>query len=256
MARCCLAVGVVRISKVGASAAARGVRQVLRTKVARSAIKVEKLCTGVPSSKGLAWETFGQRRLRSASPAPPGRGLPWPPDRYRRTSVRARPRACATRRSTRACTGRCAHAPDPRGDDELGRTFRVDRLEGAESTFNVGQRLIVAHTVSPGASHVRCGERRANDVKAIQRRFGSDTLRLAREGEALVSSITQVEVLGDLVLIDRLCPRTRQSCILAGELASGHSVTLIVSSLCSVARQQGLALVRAQLGQLRVAAGH
>jgi len=57
MARCCLAEGVVRMSKLGASAAARGVRQVLRTRVARSAIKVEKLCTGVPSSR-MCWETL------------------------------------------------------------------------------------------------------------------------------------------------------------------------------------------------------
>ncbi len=42
--------GDVRISKLGTPGPALGVRQVLRTMVASSAIKVEKLCTGVPSS--------------------------------------------------------------------------------------------------------------------------------------------------------------------------------------------------------------
>ena len=52
-ARCCGAVGVVTTSKVGASGPADGVRQVLRTMVARSASKVAKLCAGVPS--GSVW---------------------------------------------------------------------------------------------------------------------------------------------------------------------------------------------------------
>jgi hypothetical protein len=49
-ARCCFPLGVVRTSKLGVSGAACGVRQVLRTMVASSASKVEKLCTGAPSS--------------------------------------------------------------------------------------------------------------------------------------------------------------------------------------------------------------
>ena len=50
-ARCCLGCAVVVISKVGALGAALGVLQVLRTMVARSAIRVEKLCAGVPSMR-------------------------------------------------------------------------------------------------------------------------------------------------------------------------------------------------------------
>src|SRR5471032_72925 len=48
-ARSCLGSGLVVISKVGASGPAFGVRQVLRTRLASSAIKVAKLCAGVPS---------------------------------------------------------------------------------------------------------------------------------------------------------------------------------------------------------------
>ena len=55
MARCWCAVAVVSSSKVGASGPALGVRQVLRTTVASSAIRVAKLCTGSSSSSRLVW---------------------------------------------------------------------------------------------------------------------------------------------------------------------------------------------------------
>ena len=48
-ARSCFALGQVRTSKVGTSGAAFGLRQVLRTIVASSAISVAKLRAGVPS---------------------------------------------------------------------------------------------------------------------------------------------------------------------------------------------------------------
>src|ERR1019366_6439412 len=49
-ARCCLGLGEVRTSKVGASGLAWGMRQALRTMVASSSSRVRKLCAGVPSS--------------------------------------------------------------------------------------------------------------------------------------------------------------------------------------------------------------
>ena len=52
-ARCWCAVAVVSNSKVGASGPALGVRQVLRTMVDSSAIRVAKLCTGSPSSSNF-----------------------------------------------------------------------------------------------------------------------------------------------------------------------------------------------------------
>ena len=48
-ARVCLGLGVVTLSKVGASGPAMGVRQELRTMVASSASNVAKLWAGVPS---------------------------------------------------------------------------------------------------------------------------------------------------------------------------------------------------------------
>ena len=48
-ARFCFGLGVVVISKVGASSVPFGARQVLRTMVESACIKVWKLCTGVPS---------------------------------------------------------------------------------------------------------------------------------------------------------------------------------------------------------------
>src|ERR1700757_4266107 len=47
----CVALGVVTMSKVGASGPAPGVRQGLRTMLPSSAISVQKLCAGVPSSR-------------------------------------------------------------------------------------------------------------------------------------------------------------------------------------------------------------
>lgn len=49
-ARCWCALAVVSSSKVGASAPALGVRQVLRTRVAICVIRVAKLCAGCSSS--------------------------------------------------------------------------------------------------------------------------------------------------------------------------------------------------------------
>jgi len=52
-ARFCFGMDVVVIWKVGAPSGPLGARHVLRTMVERSAIKVEKLCAGLPSSS--AW---------------------------------------------------------------------------------------------------------------------------------------------------------------------------------------------------------
>ena len=61
--------GVVRTSNVGASGPALGVRQVLRTMVASSASRVEKLCAGVPSSSvwRAAFASAALERLAGAT---------------------------------------------------------------------------------------------------------------------------------------------------------------------------------------------
>ncbi len=58
----CLLLALVCTVKLGKFSAACGVRQVLRAMVAISAIKVEKLCAGVLSSR-LCRAGFDQSRL-------------------------------------------------------------------------------------------------------------------------------------------------------------------------------------------------
>ena len=69
IARCCLAAAMVVTSKVGASDSALGVRQVLRTMVARSAIKVEKLWAGVPSASRCCRRSAVERLPEAANVA-------------------------------------------------------------------------------------------------------------------------------------------------------------------------------------------
>ena len=68
-ARFCVGLGVVVISKVAASSAPLGARQVLRTMVESACIKVWKLCAGVPSSSVwlLAFYIAASERLAGAT---------------------------------------------------------------------------------------------------------------------------------------------------------------------------------------------
>ena len=76
---------------------------------------------------------------------------------------------------------------------------------------------------------------------------------LAREGERGIAD-GELEVLGHLVLVDDLA-HAQADLVLAGELAGIHpSLDLLEVGLGG--REQFLALVRAQPGQLRIAARH
>ena len=114
---------MVRSAKVGASGPALGVRLVLRTRVPNSAIRVAKLCAGVPSSSArrspwpaLPWSVWPVRR---------GCARPWPAGRCRRTSTRARPRAGATRQGEQAQEDVRSH---PIGGAQVAR--RTQRQRG------------------------------------------------------------------------------------------------------------------------------
>ena len=193
-------------------------RQVLRTRVASSAMRVEKLCAGVPS--------FGDVRVRpcpvrprSAWPVRPDRAWPWPSAPHRRTSARARPRACATRRSRRACTGRCARAPGRRS--VVDRThLQVDGLERAERPLDVGQRLVVAHARRARPSAFAATG--ADDVDAVERGLGGDLS--VRSDLILEGGVAdaQLEVLGDLVLVEHLARPARRSQLPARAAPRAH----------------------------------
>lgn len=113
----CVALGVVTMSNVGASGLAPGVGQVLRTMLLSSAISVEKLCAGVPSST-VRLATLS-RALRRRHRVARGLGRLIDVD-VSEHQVAAKPRGYGTPRSTRACTAGCALARDRPCDSGSG----------------------------------------------------------------------------------------------------------------------------------------
>lgn len=57
--------------------------------------------------------------------------------------------------------------------------LEIDRIEGAEGGLDIGQRLIVAHTVR--RHHFFRLHRGVNDIEAVQHGFGGDAVGLAPE---------------------------------------------------------------------------
>ena len=133
----------------------------------------------------------------------------------------------------------------------MGRTFRSMVLNEQERALDVGQRLVVAHTRS--RVHLCRAHRSADDVDAVERGLSGDALVLAREGERVVAD-GELEVLGELVLVDDLA-HTQPDLVAAGKLGRVHpGLDLLQVALGGA--EQLLALVRAQLGQLRIATCH
>ena len=129
--------------------------------------------------------------------------------------------------------------------------LEVDGLDRTEGALDVGQRLVVAHTIR--RFHLRDWHRGANNVEAIQGSFSGDAVRLASERERpLVDD--EFKVFGDLVLVDDLADAHADH-IHSREFAGGH-LGLDRPEVLLCGGQQGFALVRAQLGQLRIATGH
>ena len=129
--------------------------------------------------------------------------------------------------------------------------LQVDRLERAERALDVGQRLVVAHAV--GGVHLRGGDRGADDVDAVQRGLGGDALALAREGEAS-SPMVSSKCLATLYWLMTL-PTRRPIASAPLSLPASHP-RLDLGQVALGGGEQLLALVRAQLGQLRIAARH
>ncbi len=199
MARCCWALAVVRISKVGASGPALGVRQVLRTMVASSAIRVAKLCAGVPSSS--TWTGgLGLRR---------GRALGW---RHRI----ARGLGGLLGVGEHQFAPGLAHVPldvvrqhaqqdvraHPIGQAMVDRPhLQVHRLDGAERPLHVGQRLVAAHALC--GIHLRLG----SEVRMTYSPSSAASRAMAsvlRDQLSAASLDAQLEVLGHLVPVDDL----------------------------------------------------
>ena len=80
-----------------------------------------------------------------------------------------------------------------------GPDMQVDGFHRAECSFDFGKRLVAAHRL--GAVHLFFGHAGADDVDAIERRFGGDLFSKSMEGEADVLD-SEGEELGHLVLVN------------------------------------------------------
>src|SRR5258706_10707473 len=96
-----------------------------------------------------------------------------------------------------------------------GADAQVDGFQDSKGAFRWGERLVATHTVWRG--QVCGGQRRADDIDAVERGFGGDFVEDAAEGESGVGDVER-EVLGDFVLVDDFTDGQGDP-VLAGEAA-------------------------------------
>ena len=131
---------------------------------------------------------------------------------------------------------------------------RGGRLRLLTTTYtNSTEREALDVLTALGAVHLHGAHRGADDVDAVQRGFSGDVLDLAREGERVVLD-RQIEVLGDLVLVDDLAHAHAD---LVAPLEFGRLYPgLDLRQVALGGAQQRFALVGAKARELRIAAGH
>ena len=128
---------------------------------------------------------------------------------------------------------------------------QVHALERAESALHFGQAFVVQD--GGFGAHLGLGDGGADHIEAVERRFGGDALFIDAEGEGRMLDI-EIEVLFHLVLADDLAS-AQADLIAPGEPAGGDPVRDFLKRALR-RLDQVLALGRAQLRKLRVAAGH
>ena len=181
-ARCCVALGVVTTSKVGASGGAPETRQTLRTMPLRSVSRRVEALDLAAIVEGLGVD-LAQRRL-----GPRGRR-----DGVTRrlgvlvfvTEQQGPPRL---EHVPQDVVGEHAHedvGPDPMLKPVVdGPDLEVDGLERAKRALDLGESLIAAHGLLGG--YPLLGETRAEDIDPIKCRLGGDSVRVDVEVEASI----------------------------------------------------------------------
>src|SRR5487761_2315740 len=107
----------------------------------------------------------------------------------------------------------------PIGQTVVNRAYlQIDGLDRTKGALDVGERLVIAHTV--GDIHLRGAHRGTNDVDAVERGFGSDALVFALEGKRVLTDV-EYEMLSDLVLVDDFT-HLHPDLVLAGKICGRH----------------------------------
>ena len=178
-------------------------RMALRTIVARCASAPRKLKAGVPSARRrvCAWRAQG--------------GAPGRSHRLALARLVRRSFVCEEEQLP-GFSQMPLHVISQHGEEDMGlhaalkpvadrADLKVHALERAEGAFHFGQAFVIQDGCF--GAHAGLGGGRANDIEAIQGRFGGGALFIDAEGERGILDI-EIEVLADLVFPMTLPTRT------------------------------------------------